>query len=405
MFDGLISRTPIYTRTLDVFGYELRFCSGEALHSGVRDDLPQWGECLVRASHAVKLHEITGESRALIRLPPPLLHVCDDIRWPREKIVLAVPAPAMSDQAVERVVWHLAKEGYTIALHNPSRDLVEVKRDADFVSICALDANSPNVLKAPLTPGIGPRRPDLLVRELETSQQYDHFRGLGFDYYEGAFFARPRLIQSCEIPANRLAVLHLIARMQNPDVDIHEVEELVSRDLTLSYKLLRLINAAFFGMPKRVESIRRAVLVLGLQRIKNWATVILVNAIDFRPRELLTMAMVRARTCELLAQDLGREPVEPYYIAGLFSLLDAIMDAPMAQILERLGLAENLDRALLDGTGPVGEVLSSVLMFERGEGSEAPCRSFSQASVPSQAYLEAIRWASEAARQIQSAPS
>jgi EAL and modified HD-GYP domain-containing signal transduction protein len=324
---------------------------------------------------------------------------CADMGWPKEKVVLAVPAPAMADLAAQHAVSHLAEVGYTIALHNPSRDLKELRRDADFVSICALDADSASAFKFPAASGGSPR-PLLLVREVETEQQHDHFRRLGFHYFEGAFFERPKRIHGCEILADRLAVLQLIARLQDVHVEIDEVEDLVSRDLTLSYKLLRLLNAAYFGMPKRVDSIRRGVIFFGLQRIKNWATVILVNSVDFRPRELLTTALVRARTCELLAQDLGREPVEPYYVAGLFSLLDAIMDAPMAQILERLSLTEPITTALLKGTGAVGEVLRTVLLFERGAVAGAPCRNFSESHVPTQAYLQAIRWASETTRRI-----
>jgi len=400
MFDGLIARTPIYTRSLDIFGYELRFCSREALDRGVADDESGEGECLLRASRELSLDEITGPSRALIRLPPPLVHLGEKIGWPRDKIVLAVPAPVMNDHAVEKALSQLAEAGYIIALHHPSGDLAELRRDANFISICALNADSAPVFKLPPASGSASARPHLLVRELETAEQNDYFRKLGFNYFEGAFFARPRSIPGCEIPADRLAVLQLVARLQSPEVEIDEVEDLISRDLTLSYKLLRLLNAAYFGVPKRLDSIRRAVMFFGLQRIKNWATVVMVNVVDFRPRELLTTAMVRARTCELLARDLGREPTEPYYLAGLFSLLDAIMDAPMAQILARLSLTEQLQRALLEGTGPVGEVLRTVLMFERCDVTQVPCRKFSQAGVPARAYLDAIGWASEATRQM-----
>ena len=402
MFDGLIARAPIYTRNLDVYGYELRFCSGEALHEGVPDDEERLGECLLQASRELKLADITGQNRALILLTSPLLPLCIDVRWPREKIVLAVPDSPNGDPVLREAASRLAHEGYTIALHNPSRDPAALNGDADFASICSLDANASSRFLAPSIPGVGPRRLHLLVRELENADQYDHFRRLGFDFFEGDFFSRPRLLHGTEIPANRLGVLQLIAHLQNPSANIQEVEDLVRRDLTLSYKLLRLINSAYFGLPKRVESIRRAVVFYGLQRIKNWAIVLLVNAVDFSPRELLTTAMVRARTCELLAMELGRDPSEPYYLAGLFSLLDAIMDAPMAQILERLNLTEHLNLALLDGSGPIGEVLGTALAFETGDFQKASCLRFGKEFVPMSAYLDAIRWASEVTRLIRS---
>lgn len=400
MFDGLISRTPIYTRSLDVFGYELRFLSGEELHGKVSGDGSRLGEYLPRASREFRLEDIVGNFHALIRLPAHCLPVCEEIAWPRQKIVLALSEPSIVDQDACKMIGSLAGQGFTIALHNPSADFSALQREAGFVSICALDASAQAGFKPSSTSPVLSGRPHMLVRELESVEQYDFFIEHGFDYYEGAFFERPRLLPGCEIAGNRLNVLHLIARLQDSKVQIEEVEELIARDVTLSYKLLRLMNSAFFGMPKKVESIRRAVLFFGLQRIKNWATVLLVNSMEFKPRELMATAMVRAKLCELLAADLRHESLEQFYIAGLFSLLDAIMDAPMANILECLNLTPELDRALLEGEGPIGDVLRTVLLHQQGQAHLAPCRQFSAPDVPMRASLEAIRWASEANAQL-----
>lgn len=396
MFDGLIARAPIFNRSLDLFGYELHFCSGLALQWGIHDDDNRYGDCMVRISRDIELDDLIGQHRALIRPPTGVLPLCEKLSWPRERIVLALPELAIHDAELEGAVRDLAARGYTIALHNPSRSLEELNGAINRVSMCALDAGTGHL--SPLA--AMPKRPLWLVRELETAEQYDYFQRLGFDYYEGEYFTHPHLIHGLEIPANRIAVLQLLARLQDPNVEMREVEDLVSRDITLSYKLLRLINAAYFGMPKRVESIRKAVMFFGLQRVKNWATVILVNAIDFRPRELLTTAMVRARFCELLALELGRSPSEPYYVAGLFSLLDAIMDAPMALIVEQLNLSPPLSAALLKGEGPIGEALRCIMAFERADAINAPLREFPEVDFPARAYLDAIRWASEATRQI-----
>jgi EAL and modified HD-GYP domain-containing signal transduction protein len=235
---------------------------------------------------------------------------------------------------------------------------------------------------------------------LETSEQCQHFQTLGFDYFEGDFFLHPRLIHGCDLPANRLGLLRLLTRIQSPNIDIQEIEDLFRQDLILSYKLLRVINSAYFGMPKRVDSIRRAVLLFGLERIKNWASVVLVNAVDFRPRELLTTALVRARACEALAQNLGLAPSEPYYLAGLFSMLDAIMDAPLPQILAQMNLVETLNRALLNGDGIMGEILTTVTAYERGDFSSVPLLNFTQEDIPMRTFLEAIQWADEINRQM-----
>jgi EAL and modified HD-GYP domain-containing signal transduction protein len=403
MFDGLITRTPIFNRNLEVFGYELHFCSATALREGIIDDDTQLGECLLRASQALPLDEITGPAPALIRLPPSLLALCQDLAWPKKKIVLEAPFAAFKDQALKNTLSALAETGYAIALNGPCQEFPQLGHGDGFVSIWAANAPTlPTLLQAQALSKAA-RPPRLLVEGLETSAQCQHFQNLGFDYFEGDFFLHPRLIHGCDLPANRLGLLRLLTRIQSPSISIQEIEDLFRQDLILSYKLLRVINSAYFGMPKRVDSIRRAVLLFGLERIKNWASVVLVNAVDFRPRELLTIALVRARACEALAQDLGLAPSEPYYLAGLFSMLDAIMDASMPQILAQMNLVEALNLALLNGAGIMGEILTTVMAYERGDFSSAPLLHFTQEDIPMRVFLEAIQWADEAKRQMSAA--
>jgi EAL and modified HD-GYP domain-containing signal transduction protein len=398
MFDGLIGRVPIYTHTLDVYGYELSFCSGEALSLGIKDNEERWTEAVRQAGQGLDLRDLVGDSRAMLRVPSTSLAVCEALTWPRSQVVLAVSGDVLNDAAAEETAARLADEGFTIALHNPPCDLVELRREAGFVSICSLDARKLNGLKTSWT-AHHDQKLHLLVRDVETPDEYDRFSKLGFDYFEGMFFERPRHLHSSEIPGNRLAVLELLARLQDPKVEVAEAEAIITRDMTLSYKLLRLVNSAFFGVTKRVDSIRRAVIFFGLQRIKNWASVILVNSIDYRPRELLTTAMVRARTCELLAERIKRPNTELYYMAGLFSLLDAVMDVPKRDVLRHLNLDNDINEALLYGSGPIGEVLRTAIAFERAEPGEI--RDFRLAQgIAAQTYVESIRWATEAQKAL-----
>jgi EAL and modified HD-GYP domain-containing signal transduction protein len=394
MFDGMVGRLPIFTRSLDLFGYELRFCSGAALRQGQGDDEQRWTETVRSANEAVTFRDLVGDSWAMVRVPPAALELCEEWAWPRTQVVLALPAESVQDPAVGATAARLAKAGYTIALQNPGCDLLDLRKRADYVSICSLDAGCLEGAD-PKTCWLSrhDRRLQLLVRDVESRDDYERLSTLGFDYYEGRFFQRPRRLKSCDVPANRAALLELLARLQDPNIAIAEVESLVSRDMTLSYKLLRLLNSAFFGGTKPVESIRRAVLFFGLARIRNWASVILLSSADYRPKELLAMATVRARTCELLAQRLGRSSPEHYYVAGLFSLLDAIMDLPMEEILRCLKLADPIQMALMNREGPVGEVLRAALAFEQAEAA-AVCGKLEE-GIPASLYLEAIRWSSD----------
>jgi EAL and modified HD-GYP domain-containing signal transduction protein len=399
MFDGLIGRIPIYNRRLNVFGYDLRFCSPSAVRDGVLDDPATVGKLIIQASHEFSLTQITGDVKAFISMPPALLSDCDKISWPKDRLVLTILGEALADKTLEQRLKQLAAEGYAMAVRNPPHPS-ELMPNAGFVSILQVDAQSAEQLEVDTSlPAMHTHGTRVLVSDVDTPAQYQRFFELGFDYYQGCYFEQPKPVQASEIPANRLAILDLLARLHNPETNSHQVEEMVRGDITLSYKLLRLINSAYFGLPNRIESIRRAVIFFGLHRLKNWATVVLVNAVDYKPRELLTTAMIRARTCELLAQALGRDRVERYYIAGLFSLLNAIMDVPMETILKHLSLVSEINEALTIGSGPVGEVLACVLAFEKGACHQAPCHDF-PLGVPMKAYLDAIAWATAAAQEL-----
>ncbi len=394
MIKGFISRVPVYDRELELFAYELRPCSTATSDTYQKDEL------LKQAWESVRLEQITGGRIGLIHLPAMMLSEISQLPWPKEHIIIS-----LADDDLKTVSTNLlakaAKEGLMIAINRNHFDsnLAPERFHAKFWCVNAAEDFSK---LQPYIKKIKQQGFKLIARNIETRKQYDALSEAQVEYFQGRYFERPRMIHGTQIPANRLAILQLIARLQDPDITIDEVESLVHQDMTLSYKLLRLINAAFFGLPNKVESIRRAVVLLGLQRVKHWAIVIMVNAIDYQPRELLISAVVRARTCEQMAASLKRKDLEQCYIAGLFSLLDAIMDAPMAEILKHLNLVPEINEALLYGTGPIGEILQSTLALEQGLCNKIPIQELDLQSVM-HIYLETIAWAEEIRKQLQQA--
>ncbi len=390
MLPGFIGRVPVYDRALNLFAYELRPCSLS----------PEDRETETRIQElwrSLRLEKLTGGHRGMVPFTAGLETSLQAHAWPKDSVIITLPDELL-DRYPEETLQRWADEGYLLAVRCDHYDPA-LAADLAFARLWAMDA--PHLEEfIPHLDVLHQHGLKLLVRHVETRQQYDRAFEAGCDYFQGHYFECPRLIQGTELPANRLAVLHLIARLSDPDIRIEEVETLVSQDLTLSYKLLRLINSAFYGLPKQVDSIRRAVVFLGLNRIRHWAIVIAVNAIDYKPRELLVTALVRAQTCAHIAERLGRRDVEACYLAGLFSLLDAIMDAPMAEILARLSLAEEIDQALLYGAGPIGPILQTVLHLENGLCHKIPVRELDLSQAMA-AYLEAIEEAENVRRSLE----
>ncbi|MEE9398373.1 MAG: HDOD domain-containing protein [Methylococcales bacterium] len=399
MFEGFIGRTPIYNKSLELFGYDLQFGCQESAETIKSEKGFYSKDCIANVSSEIPLEKITGPKIGFIDAFPSLLSDLVDFSWPKDRIIFRVTDPLLASENFTADLQKLSSQGFSFDLE--AHRYGSIKEQAlDGAKICSIDADAVvEDFGGQLQFFRGRRGIKLLARNIQTPDQYSWAKQIGFDYYQGNYFEKPRQFQGSEIPANRLAVMHLLARLQDPEIEINEVEVLVSQDVTLSYKLLRLINSAFFGVPKTVESISRAVIIYGLQRVANWAAVIMINAIDYKPQELLVTALVRAKTCELLAEAMGQEKTEQYYIAGLFSVLDAIMNVPMARLVEHLCLIDEISNALTDKNGPIGEVLATVIAYEHG-GSRGLPQSPLEDSVVTKICLQAMEWASQVNFQV-----
>ena len=391
LFNGFVGRIPIYDRSLNLFGYDLKVCGIEHSSpvSGFGSMSDATDSTIIRASEEVALSDLVGGNCGFLSVSDSLLSHVDDLSWPKEQVVLKIPAAFYSESRMA-CIRELHKAGYRIAIERNSSAIDELDA-VKAASVCSIDAAG----RLPETSSFVARLHDhgikLFARNIESSAQFELLQSLGCDLFQGKYFEQPKPVTNHFIAANKAAALELLARLNDPKVVIEEVERLVSQDVTLSYKILRLINTAYFGMPKRIESIGRAVLFFGLDRIKNWASVIVYNSIEYKPRELLTTALVRARTCEMLAEKLGRKKPESYFVAGLFSMLDAIIDLPISEIVEQIKLSEEICAALVEGTGPISEILTSFLAIENGVSYPSVFGLLND-GIALECYIEAIRW-------------
>ncbi len=230
----------------------------------------------------------------------------------------------------------------------------------------------------------------MLAEKVEDRETWQQCLELGFDYFQGYFFARPNVVQSRPMPSNQLAILQLMGQLNGPDVSDHELESLISQDVSLSFRLLRYINSAPFGLRRRIDSIAQAIMLLGRDSL------LALSRLDSSPRELMMTALIRARMTEQLARRLDRYDHESYFTAGLFSVIDAMLEQPMAQVLGQLPLSETLNRALLKKEGQLGKVLKCVIAWDEANWAE-PRHEVLDTDQLCQAYLEAIDWAGETA--------
>jgi len=236
----------------------------------------------------------------------------------------------------------------------------------------------------------------LLAKKVDTIADYQVCADVGCDQFQGYFFCQPELVQRRGIAANRLALLRVVAALHDPAVELSDIDQLIAHDVALSFRLLRYINSAFFGLRSEIRSIRQALALLGLQNVRRWATLTVLANVDGKPSELTTTALIRARFCEQAGEQLGLPRPGELFTLGMFSVIDALIDAPMEEVLASLPFPADMREALIHHRGEMGLLLEAVIALEAGELERAK----TIVSSATELYLESLMWAIGAAESL-----
>ncbi|PJA78366.1 MAG: hypothetical protein CO149_04390, partial [Nitrospirae bacterium CG_4_9_14_3_um_filter_51_5] len=233
----------------------------------------------------------------------------------------------------------------------------------------------------------------LLAEKVEDQEVFTLCYEQGFEFFQGYFFCKPQIMEGVKLSGNRMAIVLLLAKLQDPDIKMEDLEELVENDLSLSLKLLRFVNSAAVGLPRAVNSIGQAVGMVGTERMRQWASLLVLANTSGKPSELMRIALIRGRMCQELSRLQG-ESASQGFTVGLFSVLDAYFDCEMKQLLADLPLSSEILLALTERQGWLGEILTCVLAYERGEWNQIE-RSRFEPQVLRQEYFLSADWAKE----------
>ncbi len=390
--DVFVGRQPILGPTLNTIGYEVLYRNCEVGEAIFTDGSLATATVLLNTYLDIGLEHVVGSHLAFLNIPKQFLlgRYCEAL--PKNRVVLEILENIEPIPEVLEALNSLSKQGYTIALddfvyNDRVKPFLEI---ADIVKIDVLGKSKEQLQQElALLPNSGFR---LLAEKVETREMYELCKTLGFFYFQGYFFFRPDIIRGRAIPSNRVALLELMGKIQDPHIPFEGLVEHIRNDLSLSYKVLRYVNTAHAGLPNRVDSIDRAACLVGIDRIRTWATLIIMASDQTKAHEILVVALVRAKMCERLGHRLGSTTPEKFFTMGLLSVMDALYELPMSDILEKLPLPEDTMEALINGTGDMGLVLSCVKAYEDGEWMELKHLQLDP-SIIRDYYLEAIDWA------------
>ena len=365
--ETFIARQPIFSIHKRLFAYELLYRGSDTLSIDQVTGNRATSALLTSAFFTEGLDKLTGNKPCFINFTEELLLKNIALSFPKNKIIVEILENVRPTPEVVKVCSNLKKQGYILALDDFIYDrkftpLVEL---VDIIKLDFRLASPDDILKTFRQL----QRFDIeyLAEKVETIEEFEWALKQGFSYFQGYFFATPEKIKIKELAASKLNLLGLLAEVNRKEVAQDGLTRLISTDVSLSYKLLRYINSAYFYRLSKVESIAHAVAFLGDREIKRFVSLIIISEIATdKPTELVSMALARARFCELLADESGRlaDP-DGIFLLGLFSLLDAMLDTTMENALAKLPLDDFLKQALTLHEGPYAPFINAVIAYER----------------------------------------
>lgn len=394
-----IARQAIHDRWTRVTGYAL------LLSGGVGDDEPDEEQAatrvIVETFTAIGVQAVAGGRPAYVRVPRRFLLEGHAFALPPARVVLEIPDPDPADPALRQVLERLVEQRYRISL--------TCGHDSQVPYALMPLAESVKLDVAGLTPAqIGEvterfraATATLIAAGVDTPALLKRCRAAGFDRFQGFFLCTPDVVAGQAPPISRLAELRTLAGLY-AEATFEQLEQTISHDVGLSFRLLTYLNSAYFNLPRRVSSIREALMLLGTRAVQRWATLMTLSGVEDTPHELTLTALLRARMCELVGAALPApaQDSDACFTVGLLSVMDAMANAPLVEILDALPLADESRAALLEKRGPMGAALAAVLAYERADLEEA-ARHAPSVSL-GDVYLSAIAWADETSGMLRS---
>ncbi|MFN8024318.1 MAG: HDOD domain-containing protein [Acidimicrobiales bacterium] len=365
-----LGRQPIFDRKRRTYAYELLYRNGSENMAFFRDPDDATRRVLEVAMLEWGFDRVVGDRFGFINAANGILHsgILDIL--PADRAVIELEADFEFDPASIDALRAAHERGMRFALSDVSSvDHEAYPVIAPLVSVVKVDVPAvPQIRMPKLVAEIAEVFPGALklAAKVEEHAAFEETSELGFDLFQGYFFAKPEVMGRTERPANLTAAVQLMAEVNRPDVDLDRVEELIATDPTLAYGLLRLVNSSSYGLTVHVQSIRHAIVMLGLAQVRHLAVLLTMATKATRVNEeLIVLAATRAKMAAGLADD--PQLANDCFTAGLLSVIDAVFQSPMPELLADLPVQTDVRRALLDGSGPVGTVLAAVYAFERAD--------------------------------------
>lgn len=398
MKHSYIARQPILDKDKHTVGYELLFRDGPK--NTFPDIDPEQATSRLLSDHFLSTHyETLGDKLGFVNFPYQSLLNKVPTLFPSDSLVVEILENCPPTKELLVAVKEMAALGYKIALDDfvPSK---EWKSFLPYISMIKFDIRQVPIEKARMFMlRLSGSNIVFLAEKVETYEEFEQAKAAGFDYFQGYFFSKPEMISRKSLEPSFMTVVQLLTEISKPNIDYTTIEALISKDVTLSYKLLAFVNSSSIVRSK-IQSFKQALVYLGEDKLRKFVSLVaLASSQNSKPDYLYGLSIQRARYCELLASNLTIK-LEPghAFLTGMFSLLDSLLDRPLEQILEEISIDETIKLAIITNKGILGDLLVLTKAYEHAEWDEVHlrCKALGlDQDTLSQCYDLSVKWTAD----------
>ncbi|MEH6628008.1 MAG: HDOD domain-containing protein [Motiliproteus sp.] len=390
----LMVRQPVFGADLKILAYELLHDADQVDDETLLDPDSETSKILLNTYTSLSQDGAIRRVPLFISLSQQVLQKGYVPELPKKQVVLQIPAKIRMTAQVFGNIQMLSQQGYRLAVDGFALQPQMVPL-LKYMRIIKLDIQQlPHQKLKKLRSVLGRSRAKLLAQNITNMNELSLCKQLKFQLYQGPFISRPVRVMGKKLPGNSIALLQLLQELQKPSTTASAIEELIILDPVLTYKILRVVNSAAYNLCNKIESLNQAVVLIGLDQVRKWATLIALSSNDDKPEELSRNMLVRGRLCSLLAENKGNANPETAFMVGILSQLDVLMGLTMEDVLQQVPLGDEIKEAIGQKIGILGEILALVEHHEQGDWDSLKEKkvdiSFFEA-----AYRHSITWAQQ----------
>ena len=371
--DIFLARQAIFDSNYNSIAYELLYRNSKENRFDTSVDEDTATMKLISNCVAIGLGELTNDKRAFINFTNGLIKNEFPSILPKDIVVIEILESVKATNEIIIALNNLKNKGYKLALDDVV-DRTKYWEYGKIIDIYKIDFRATNKQeRINIIKGIKILNPEaeLLAEKVETKEEYDEVRQYNYEYTQGYYFSKPLMMSGKDMPIRNTTCFNIMAELLNDEFNVEKIEGIIKADVAITYKLMRMLNSASFSFVERITSIKQAIILIGKEELNKWLTIIAMSEMESEnDREVTTSTIIRARFCELIAEEVSPKKKSKCFMCGLFSNLENFIQKEMSEIIDELPIDEEIRGALIGEKNEINSILRLVQAYEKVDNEE-----------------------------------